>query len=158
MRKIIVAAMDQDNLIGSGGEIPWHYPEDLKHFREVTEGYPVVMGRKTYFSLPEGFRPLPDRDNIVLSRSDIDLPERVEKAESLEDAWELAGKYSDTVYIIGGAGVYAQTLDEADEMVLTFIHDSFEGDTYFPDWNEENWEEIDREDTEELSFVTYRRV
>ena len=157
MEKAIIAAISEKGVIGKDGDIPWHYPEDLKHFREKTTGNSVIMGRKTFFSLPENFRPLPDRKNIVLSRSNPDLPENVEKAGSLEEAWQIAEGYGRKAFIIGGANVYSQAMDEADRLVLTEIHEEYDGDTYFPDWNEKNWREIERDDREELSFVEYRR-
>ncbi|MFT4867848.1 MAG: dihydrofolate reductase [Candidatus Nanohaloarchaea archaeon] len=155
MEKIIIAAVTENRVIGKDGDIPWHFPEDLKHFKEKTTGHSVIMGRKTYFSLPEDYRPLPNRKNIVLSRSNPDLPESVELAESLEEAWEKAGQKA---FIIGGSGVYEQTLEEADKMVLTRIHEEYEGDTYFPEWNEENWKEVERDDQGALSFVKYERI
>jgi dihydrofolate reductase len=138
MKKIIIAALDEENVIGKNGEIPWHYPEDLKYFKEKTTDNSVLMGRKTYESLPEDFRPLPDRENIVLTRSDPDLSESVKIANSLEEAYEAAE--SQTLFIAGGASVYNQALDDADKMVLTRIPEKHEGDTFFPEWEDENWE------------------
>lgn len=158
MEKIIIAAVSENRVIGKDGDIPWYYPEDLKHFKQKTTGHSVIMGRKTYFSLPEDFRPLPNRKNIVLSRSNPELPESVELANSLDEAWNRADKNSSKAFIIGGAGIYSQTLEEVDKMILTEIHEEYEGDTYFPDWSEDNWEEKKRDDREELSFVEYRRV
>ena len=158
MEKIIIAAVAENDVIGREGDVPWHYPEDLEHFRETTTGHPVVMGRKTYFSLPEDYRPLPDRKNIVLSRSNPDLPEKVELAESLEEAWEISSSYGEKVFVIGGAGVYEQALEDADSMILTEVHEDPEGDTYFPNWNKENWKEVKRDDRDELSFVEYKKT
>lgn len=158
MEKIIIAAVAENGVIGRDDDVPWHYPEDLEHFKEKTMGHPVLMGRKTYFSLPEKYRPLPGRKNIVLSRSNPQLSESVELANSLDEAWETAEEYDNKVFIIGGAGIYKQALEEADKMILTEVHDEYEGDTYFPEWNEENWEEVKRDEREELSFVEYMRV
>lgn len=158
LQKIIIAAVSENRVIGKDGDIPWYYPEDMEHFREKTTGHPVVMGRKTYESLPEDFRPLPDRTNIVLTRSDPDLDESVEIANSLENAWSIAGENSGKVYIIGGSNIYKQTIDEADKIVLTRIHQEYEGDTFFPEWDEKNWKEISREVREDLSFVEYRKI
>lgn len=157
LEKVIIAAVSENNVIGKDGDIPWHYPEDLKHFKKKTTGHSVIMGRKTYFSLPEEFRPLSERKNIVLSRSDPEVPEEVAVAESLDEAWRKAEKFSDKAFVIGGSGVYSQTMEEADKMVLTEIKKEVEGDTYFPDWNRKNWNEITREQREELDFVTYIR-
>ncbi|MFT4892738.1 MAG: dihydrofolate reductase [Candidatus Nanohaloarchaea archaeon] len=158
MKKIIIAAVAENGVIGKDGDIPWHYSEDLKHFKQKTTGHSVIMGRKTYFSLPEDFRPLPDRKNIVLSRSNPELPESVNLANSLEEAWEIAENHSGKAFIIGGAGVYEQAMNESDKMILTRIHQEYEGDTYFPEWDKENWKEIERDDREELSFVEYRKT
>lgn len=158
MEKIIIAAMAENRVIGKDGDIPWHYPEDLQHFREVTMGHPVVMGSSTYRSLPENYRPLSGRTNIVLTRSEIEADESVKTANSLDEAWELAedtGK--DKVFIMGGASVYEQTLDLADKMILTEIHQEYDGDTFFPEWDRDNWE-VERDDRGELSFVTYERI
>ncbi|MFB6203633.1 MAG: dihydrofolate reductase [Candidatus Nanohaloarchaea archaeon] len=159
MEKVIIAALDEDRVIGKDGDVPWHYPEDVKHFRETTMGSPVVMGRKTYESLPEDYRPLPGRTNIVLTRSGKDYGEETRKAGSLEEAWEEAEKTGeDTVYIIGGESVYRQTLEQADRMVLTEIPGEHDGDTYFPDWDGEDWRETSRDDIGDLSIVEYTRV
>lgn len=155
--KIIIAAVSENNVIGKDGDIPWHYPEDLKHFKKKTTGHSVIMGRKTYFSLPDEFRPLTERKNIVLSRSDPEVPEEVTVAENLEQAWKKAAQFSDKAFVIGGAGVYKQTLHKVDKMIITEIKKEVEGDTYFPDWDRENWKETKREEREELDFVTYIR-
>lgn len=158
MKKIVIAAVSENGVIGKDGDIPWHYSEDLKHFKETTMGHPVVMGKNTFYSLPEDFRPLEGRTNIVLTRSGID-DESVREANSLEDAWRIAdGTGSKKVFIIGGASVYQQTLEEADKMVLTEIHQDYEGDTFFPDYDEDSWKEIARDDGEEFSFVEYERI
>ena len=156
MKKVIIAAVAENMVIGQDGDIPWHFPEDLKHFKEVTMGSPVVMGRGTYESLPEDFKPLPGRTNIVLTSSNPDYKESVKIANSLDEAWQIASEKGEKVYIIGGASVYEQTLDSADKMILTEIHEEYEGDTYFPEFDEEKWKEVERKDREELSFVTYQ--
>ena len=156
MKKVIIAAVAENMVIGQDGDIPWHFPEDLKHFKQVTMGSPVVMGRGTYESLPEDFKPLPGRTNIVLTRSNPDYEESVKLANSLDEAWQIASEKGEKVYIIGGASVYEQTLDSADKMILTEIHEEYEGDTYFPKFSKEEWKEVERNDREELSFVTYQ--
>ncbi|PSH02148.1 MAG: dihydrofolate reductase [Nanohaloarchaea archaeon QH_8_44_6] len=158
MQKIIIAAVAENDVIGKDGDIPWHYSEDMKHFKQKTTGHSVIMGRKTYFSLPEDFRPLPDRKNIVLSRSEPELPESVELANSLDEAWEKAEEHSSKAFVIGGAGVYEQTMQEADRMILTEVHEEYDGDTFFPEWSKDSWKEIKRDDREELSFVEYRKT
>lgn len=156
MEKILIAAVSENGVIGKEGDIPWHIPEDLQHFKEKTTGNTVVMGRKTYESLPDSFTPLPDRENIVLTRSDFQPEEEsVKVANSLEDAWEKSS--NEKIFIIGGAGIYRQTIDKVDEMVLTEIHENYDGDTFFPDYNRDKWVEKSREDHKNFSFVTYRR-
>lgn len=154
LEKIIVVAVSENGVIGKDGDIPWHFPEDMKHFKNTTMGNPVVMGSNTYRSLPEDYTPLPGRENIVLTRSGIE-DESVDEANSLEEAWEIADKYSDKVFIIGGASIYEQTLEDADRMILTRIHEEYDGDTFFPDWNQKNWKEVERDDRKELSFIEY---
>lgn len=136
MEKIIIAAFDEERGIGKNKNIPWHYSEDLKFFREKTTGHSVIMGRKTFESLPKNFRPLPDRENIVLTRSGLN-EESVKVANSLDEAFEIAE--NEKVFIAGGASVYEQTLSLADKMVITRIPDTHGCDTFFPEWRENNW-------------------
>lgn len=156
MEKILIAAVAENKVIGKDGDIPWHIPEDLKHFKQKTTGHTVVMGRKTYQSLPDSFKPLPDRENIVLTRSDFQ-PENdsVKVANSLEDAWKKSS--NSKIFVIGGAGIYRQTIDNADKIILTEIEEPYDGDTYFPDFKKEKWVEKNREQHENFSFVTYER-
>jgi dihydrofolate reductase len=157
MEKIIIAAVAENRVIGKDGEIPWHIPEDLAHFKEKTTGSTVVMGRKTFQSLPDSFTPLPDRQNIVLTRSDFSPEnESVKLANSLDEAWEKARNQK--AYVIGGARVYEQTLEEADKIVLTEIHEEYDGDTYFPKFSKENWKEVEREEHGKFDFVEYKKV
>jgi len=155
MKKIIITAIDKERGIGKDGDIPWHYSEDMKFFKEKTMGNPVLMGRKTYESLPEDYRPLPGRKNIVLTRSDKTFHESVSKANSLEEAWKKSS--NEKIFIIGGAGVYIQTLEKADKMILTKIKENYEGDTYFPEYSENKWKEVKREKHEEFDFIEYKR-
>lgn len=153
MEKIIIAAMDEEKAIGRDGKIPWHYPEDMKHFKEKTTGYSVLMGRKTYESLPEDFRPLPDRENIVLTRSDPEFNESVKVVNSLEEAYQSAE--NEKLFIAGGASVYKQTLKDADRMILTKIPETHDGDTFFPEWDKENWDLESRREEGELVFEEF---
>jgi dihydrofolate reductase len=147
----------ENGVIGKDGQIPWHIPEDLQHFKEKTTGHTVVMGRKTFKSLPDSFTPLPDRQNIVLTRSDFSPDdESVTVANSLDEAWEKAD--NEKVFIIGGAGVYRQTMDIADKMVLTKIHEAYDGDTYFPNFSEDNWKEVRRDEYDGFDFVEYKKL
>lgn len=159
VQKIIIAAVAENGVIGKDGGIPWHHPEDLQHFRETTTGHPVVMGSSTYRSLPDDYKPLPDRTNIVLTSSGIDADESVEIANSLDEAWSIAEKEgTGKVFVAGGASVYEQTVDEADKMIITEVHQEYDGDTFFPEYSGENWKEVKRDDREGISFVTYKHV
>ena len=156
MKKIIIAAVAENGAIGKDEDIPWHIPEDLEHFKQKTTGHPVIMGRKTFESLPENFRPLPDRTNIVLTRSDMEK-EGIKVVGSMEEAYSIAEELDDKTFIIGGASVYEQGLPEADKMVLTEVKREVSGDTFFPDFDREEWNEERREEHEEFDFVTYTR-
>ena len=154
----LVAAVAANGVIGRGGEMPWHYPGDLAHFKSLTTGHPVIMGRKTYDSIAARLDgPLPDRTNIVLSRSSLDLPEGAVRAAGVDEALALAADRDDEAFVIGGATVYEQFIDRADRMVLTELADSYEGDTSFPEFDDE-WVETERDEREEFAFVTYRRA
>lgn len=157
----LIAAVAENGTIGRDGEMPWHLPADLRHFKETTTGHPVIMGRLTYESIAADIGgPLPDRTNIVLSRSSPDLPEEVVVVDSIERAVDAARESAgdtETVYVIGGATVYKQFLPQADRLVLTEIHDAYEGDTEFPAWDRSEWIERSREDRDGFSFVEYDR-
>jgi dihydrofolate reductase len=162
MRIALVAAVAENGVIGNEGEMPWHYPEDLRRFKRTTMGHPVVMGRKTYESIEKRLGgPLPGRTNVVLSRQEsLDLPDGAVHARGIEAALERAEAALDddreTVYVIGGATVYEAFIDRADELHITEIPEAPEGDACFPEIAPE-WEERDRERVGELEFVTYRR-
>jgi len=157
----LIAAVADNRVIGRDGEMPWHLPADLRHFKETTTGHPVIMGRLTYDSIAADLGgPLPDRTNIVLSRRDPDLPEGVVVADSIQeaiDAARAAAGDAETVYVIGGATVYEQFLPRADRLVRTEIQESYEGDTRFPAWDRTEWTEQHREDHDGFSFVEYER-
>ncbi|PSQ35306.1 dihydrofolate reductase [Halobacteriales archaeon SW_12_69_24] len=162
MRVALVAAVADNGVIGVDGEMPWHYPADLRRFKQLTMGHPVVMGRRTYESIADRLDgPLPGRTNVVLSRREtLDLPAGAVHATGVEDALAVAAEALDddraAVYVVGGETVYEQFLDRADELLLTEIPEAPDGDTYFPDFGDE-WTELDRETRGELAFVTYRR-
>ena len=147
----MIAALSENNVIGNDGGIPWNIPEDMKHFRELTTGNTVIMGRKTYESLPEDYTPLPDRQNIVLSRSDPDI--EAEVAESLEDAYR---KSDNRIFIIGGESVYRQALEDADRLEITRVHRELEGDAFFPEIDD-RWRKESEDLREGFSFLTYTR-
>lgn len=162
---VILAAVADNGVIGRDGGMPWHHPEDLAQFKERTMGHPVVMGRVTYESIVEDIGgPLPGRTNVVLTTRDLDLPEGAVAADSVgaaldaaETALDAREEGADTVFVAGGATVYEQLLPVADRLVLTEVHESPEGDTYFPEVDWSRWTEVDRVDGDALSFVTYER-
>ena len=162
MRLALVAAVAENGVIGVDGGMPWHYPEDLRRFKETTMGHPVVMGRRTYESIASRLGgPLPGRTNVVLSRrADLDLPEGAVHAADVEAALAAAAAALDgdreTAYVAGGGSVYEQLLPEADELHVTEIPEAPDGDAHFPEFGAE-WVEVDRETAGELAFVTYRR-
>jgi dihydrofolate reductase len=132
---ILIAAVARNGVIGRGGGLVFNDPADQRHFRQATLGCPVVMGRKTWESLPDRFRPLPGRRNIVVSRNPMLVLRGAELAHSLEDALELAAADAPRVFVIGGAELYAQALPYADALLLTEVDADLEGDTRFPDWD-----------------------
>jgi len=161
MRVTLVAAVAANGVIGADGEMPWHYPEDLRHFKDLTVGHPVIVGRVTYERIVDRIGgPLPGRTNVVLTRRpdrvDTSSP-RVRVATTVEAAIDRARETGDEeVFVAGGRSVYEQLLPVADRMVLTEIQETYDGDTTFPGWDEADWQEIKREDRGVLSFVTYR--
>lgn len=150
----LIAAISTNNCIGKNNALPWHIPEDLKHFKELTTGKTVLMGRKTWESIPAKFRPLPNRKNIVITtQADFITPEGVEVFHNIDDA--LKHHSHEQIFIIGGANIYTQTIDLADTLYITEVHQIIDGDVFFPDIDKKIWQEIKREDFEKFSFVTY---
>lgn len=140
----LIAAADENNVIGHGNTMPWRLPDELKHFRATTKGHPVIMGRKTYDSIG---RPLPERLNIVVSRNPDLRIEGCLVVSSLHDAIETARRDGkDEVFVIGGQQIYEAALPVADRIYLTRIHTHLlEGDAYFPAIPFEEWKEVSRE-------------
>ena len=163
MSKIsIIAAVADNYAIGKSNKLPWHLPADLKHFRQLTTGHAVLMGKRTYESLPNG--PLPNRKNIVLtSVLSEGVNEGYYEADSLEDAFELC-EHEDHIFIIGGGAVYKQSIDKADSMYITWVHEEFAADAFFPVIDFEQGIQVSREDFSadeknpySYSFVHYMR-
>ncbi|WP_459193400.1 dihydrofolate reductase [Halosimplex sp. J119] len=160
----LIAAVAENGVIGADEGIPWHYPEDLQHFKSTTTGHPVILGRRTYRSIADRIGgPLPDRTNVVLTRVGVDAPEGVVVVGGVDEAIAaaesaLAGSDRSTVYVAGGASVYEQFLPLADRLVVTEVPEAPDGDTYFPEWDDEEWIEAERREDGELSFVTYERA
>ena len=157
---IIVAAAEND-AIGKDNKLLWHLSDDLQHFKKLTSGHHIIMGRKTFESFP---KPLPNRTHIVITRQeDYVVPEGVIKASSLQDAINLA-KDDSQPFIIGGGEIYKQGMDYADKIEITRVHHDFEGDTFFPKIDSTIWKEVnnvfhkkDKDHDYEFSFLTYVR-
>jgi dihydrofolate reductase len=156
MNIVIIAALSSNGVIGDHGKIPWHISDDLKRFKKLTMGHPIIMGRKTYESIG---RPLPGRTNIVLTRNaDFQPPDGVQVCSSLSVALDACrGAGETTAYVIGGGEIYREALPVADTLALTHVHREVQGDAHFPAFDRAQWTETNREDHAEYSYVEYRR-
>lgn len=158
----IIAAVAENRAIGNKNVLPWHLPADFKYFKETTLNKPIVMGLNTFKSI--GGKPLPDRKNIILNNDpNYVSPEGCFVARSIDEVLEIT-KDEKEIMICGGASVYKQFLPLAQRLYLTFIHQSFEGDTYFPEFNINEWQEIKRINNQPdpqnpyfYSFVVYEK-
>jgi len=160
MKLGLIYARARNGVIGRGGVMPWHLPEDMAHFKQLTMGCPVVMGRKTWESLPPRFRPLPGRRNVVITRQPEWAAEGAHRAASLEAALALCSD-APLVWVIGGGEIYAQALPIAHVLEVTEIERDFEGDVFAPRLGRE-WQESRRERHHstagfDYSFVTYTK-
>jgi len=156
----IIAAMDRNRLIGNNNQLPWHLPVDFAHFKSVTMGKPIVMGRKTFESIG---KPLPGRQNIVLSRDSNWQTDGVVVAGNLDDTFALAGA-ADEIMVIGGSTVYQLAMPRVQRMYLTHVEAEFEGDAWFPEIAQDEWDisatqtsEIDERNRYRCRFVTYEK-
>lgn len=152
--------------IGKNGTLPWNIPEDLKRFKELTTGYPVIMGRKTYESIPQKFRPLKNRMNVVLTNNLDYKQEGAFVAHTLEGAlsclecnlYKQKEINNELVYVIGGESIFKKTLPIANTLEITHVNQIVENaDAFFPKWGNE-WKEVQREDKKGYSFVTYKKL
>ena len=162
MKLSLIAAVPRNRAIGRDNQLPWQEGADQRHFRATTMGCPVVMGRKTWESLPARFRPLPGRRNVVVSRDAAYAAPGADVAGSLDAALSRL-QDAPKVFVMGGAQLYALALPRADEMVLTEIDTDLDGDVFFPAWDRSQWAEVQRQgaSTEQgvnYAFVTYRRI
>lgn len=155
-----IVAIAENNAIGKNNQLLWHMPNDLKHFKDVTSGRTIIMGRKTFDSVG---KPLPKRRNIVVTRQDITIP-GCEVVKSVEDGLALCNG-EDEVFIGGGAEIYRLAMPLTDRIYLTIIHHTFEADTFFPELDEKEWNEVKREDfgadeknAYPYSFITLERA
>jgi len=144
MRISAIIAMSSNRVIGKNNQLPWHLPADLKHFKKITMGKPILMGRKTYESIG---RPLPGRSNIIITRdSKFQAPGCIIR-HSIESALTTAAlQHSEEIFIIGGALIFQETLPLIQRLYLTLIHESIEGDAYFPELNSAEWQKIEQID------------
>ncbi|MBI5553230.1 MAG: dihydrofolate reductase [Candidatus Diapherotrites archaeon] len=149
----LIAAMTRARVIGKDNKLLWHIPQDLKNFRSLTEGHPVIMGRKTFESIG---KPLPNRPNFVISRS---MPETdgVTVCRSLSEALQNARALDEAVFVIGGGEIFAQALPLARRMYVSWVKAEFEGDAFFPKFNESEWVVTEKKDFGEFEFVVYER-
>ena len=157
----IIVAKAENNVIGNENQLIWHLSSDLKRFKSLTSGHPILMGRKTYESIG---KPLPNRTNIVITRNEEWKEVGVFTSNSLEEAIKKAKEFDDEIFIIGGGNIYAQSMYLADSLEITEVHHEFEGDTRFPEIDEKIWKEVSRERFEkdeknefDYSFVRYER-
>ena len=160
MQIALIAALAENRVIGRHNQLPWRISADLKHFKALTMGKPVVMGRKTWESIG---RPLPGRENIVVTRDTGYQAQGCQVVHSIEEAFQLTNK-SDEVMIIGGAGLYQQTLEHADRLYLTRVRAEVEGDTRFPEIDPQQWREVaceshsaDKNNEHDYDFVILER-
>ncbi len=156
MKIIIISAVARNGVIGrSNGEMPWHVKEEFQHFKKTTLGFPIIMGRVTFETLG---KPLKDRLNVVVSsRPDYSLPfKEVKIFRSLKDAVEAVMKLNpEKIFIIGGGKVYRQSMNIADEMIISIMKFEAEGDVLFPKIDPETWKEASREEREQFEIITY---
>lgn len=142
MRKTIIVAIGKNGEIGKNNDLLWHLPEDMKFFKDTTENSTVIMGRKNWDSIPERFRPLSNRENIVITKNTSFAAEGAIVFNSWDDCIKFCNQGNrKEIFIIGGAQIYqlAMDADDVDRMLITYVDESFDADTYFPTWNKEEW-------------------
>lgn len=156
-----IVAMDQNRVIGKDNRLPWHLPADLAHFKKITMGHAIVMGRKTFESIG---RPLPGRENVVVTRNRAFQAEGCTVLHSLEAIFQFAAKRGDEVFVIGGAELFQATLPFADRLYITKIEASFPGDTFYPAFDESEWQLVsyakgikDEKNRYDYAFTVYER-
>lgn len=161
MKTAFVVAMDENGLIGRDNDLPWRLSADLQYFRRITMGKPILMGRNTHESIG---RPLPGRQNIVVSSLADYRAEGCDVVNSIDDGLKAAGN-AEELMVIGGSSLFEQMFDIADKLYLTRVHAELEGDTWFPDWDETQWQlrsqeshPADEKNEYAYSFEVYQRV
>jgi dihydrofolate reductase len=143
MKISLIVAMASNRAIGLNNQMPWHLSADLKRFKQITMGHPIIMGRLTFEAVG---RSLPGRTNIIVSRNPAYLAGGCVVVDSVDAAIHYGCRLADEVFIIGGSTLYEATLPIADTLYITQINQDFEGDTFFPDFDRNNWSEVERED------------
>lgn len=160
---VIIAAMSENRVIGVDGELPWHYPKDMQRFKHLTSGNPVIFGRKTHENIVSSYgSTLPDRTHIVVTTSPNtdSFADDVITAGSVDEAIAAGREICSTtrqgsaIYIAGGESIYNQTIDTVDQIELTEIHATYDGDAFFPELDADVWSEIYREEHDEMDFIT----
>ena len=153
MKISLIVAMASNRVIGLNNQMPWHLSADLKRFKQITMGHPIIMGRLTFEAIG---RPLPGRTNIIVSRNPAYKKEGCVVVDSVEAALSYGCRLADEVFVVGGSTLYAATLPLADTLYITQINQDFDGNTYFPDFDRNLWAEVGREyvvDDADVSFT-----
>lgn len=152
----LIFAMDKNNLIGKGNDLPWYYPDDLKYFKEVTMNKTVVMGSKTFKSIYDRIgKPLPNRNNVVVTRnSNLSI----DNVLVVNDIFKYLEEQKEEVFVIGGKQIYELTLDKADRLYITHINKAYDGDVYFPEIPYEKYTKIKSVISGDLEFAVYERI
>ncbi|PCJ89494.1 MAG: diacylglycerol kinase [Flavobacteriales bacterium] len=151
MRVSIIAAVAENQVIGKDNGLPWYLPADMRHFQNTTKSHHVIMGRKNYLSIPEKYRPLPERTNIVVTRRKNYVATGCIVVHSIEQGIERAKNNRETeTFIIGGGEIYKQALERnlVNKMYITWVHKQFKGNVFFPEFNKNEWKETERTDYE----------
>ena len=161
----IIVAVAENNVIGRNNDLIWNLPADMKFFKDTTNGHHVLMGRKNYESIPEKYRPLPNRTNIVVTRQNFENTEGLCYVKSIEEGIEIGrNNEEEEFFIIGGGEIYRQSMALADKLYLTRIHESFEGDTFFPEIDDSVWKKDsevfrarDEKNPHDMTFIAYSK-
>lgn len=158
----LLLAMDKNQLIGKDNDLPWRLPADLAYFKRVTMGHPIIMGRKTYDSIG---RPLPGRENIIVTRDTSYKAEGCKVIHSIEDIVKMSEETDQELFVIGGAEIFKEILPHSDRLYITEIEEEFEGDTYFPAFDKDEWKIISKEkgikdekNPYEYTFLVYEKI
>lgn len=152
----LIAAMTKNNVIGNDAKLIWHLPEDMKLFKQLTTNNTVIMGKTTWLSIPKKYRPLPNRKNIIISKT-LQKAEGAEIAKSIEESIEIAKKYSGKIFCIGGAQIYKEFLGLVEYLHISHLKNEFEGNVFFPKINFDEWIEIEKIEFEDFTYKKYKR-